>query len=591
MRSSRVGVATVALVGCALSAVSVASQTLDPPGPTMRRAPLLHAVALEDGTLYRNADVASDSILEFRRGHIFEYLGEIVDTFGREWYSVGSGDGWRRTESWYAIPATRLETGSATGLVSVIESLPPPPAVPAVGFATSEAAVAYTVSLQQNIAVGSDWWDRSLEVDANALGRFGRVVGILAYRVPKDVAVELLTMLGSGEPSGPWPRQPAFGRLYVAPRTGLVYRFDGVDWQLLDPPLAMSAMIGLLGNPRLMFDPEAPVEATGRPISCWRLVGGLTPRGGSAGSVAAAPDPPLRLEAAERQETDRRLGYYDLSARAWPTASPATRAPRRVSPENPAGGVVLSDNSRRQAVYLQQVIPAAVTRQLHGREIRARVVARAAGGEGATIATVALEIEAGSVRQSLSAQVGALPTPVELTVAIPQDAETIIVRILPADVSIAVLEGGSTVVDSATVVPAEWPDVLDAAPLLLRRVRAVTYRPAPRYTRAAMVVSERPVEELAVVWRVAQDEPSEQLVRILSGDIEVGMTEQQVRLAWGDPTSVTTGGLARWTWPDRAASFDATGMLVSWSRQPEREPAPASICGLDVGEQAREGRE
>ena len=590
-RPAGAAVVALGLTACALSAAAVASQTIDPPGPTLPRQPHLYAVALEDGTLYRQADVASDAILEFRRGYIFEYLGEIVDTFGRDWYSVGSGDGWRRTESWYAIPATREEVRDVTGRVSVLQSLPAPLAAPAVEFATSEAAAAYNASLKKVIAVGRDWWDQSLEIDVASLGRLGLVVGVGAFLVPPDVAEELVTMLGGAETLGPWPQDPAFGRLYVAPRTRFVYRFDGADWRLMDPPLAMDSFIGLLGNPRLSFDPEAPPEATGPRVSCWRLVGGLSPRGGLAGSVAAAPAPPSSLEAAARPDADRRLGYYNLTGRAWPTAAPSTYAPRRVLPEKLAGGVLLSDTSQRQAVYLEQVIPLVVTRQLRGREVRARVMARAAGGEGAMTATVALEVEAGSVRQSVSAQVGALPTPVELNLVIPEDAETIIVRILPTDVSIAVLEGGSVVIDSATVAPAEWPSTLEAAPLLLRRVRSITYRPAPRYTRAALVVTERTPEELQVIWRQAEGQPFEQLEKILSGEVEVEMTARQVQLAWGEPTSVTAGDLTRWVWPDRTASFDDTGLLLAWSRQPEQERARSSICGRERGESANNRRE
>jgi hypothetical protein len=255
-----------------------------------------------------------------------------------------------------------------------------------------------------------------------------------------------------------------------------------------------------------------------------------------------------------------------------------------VLPEQLDGGVLLSDVSQRQAVYLEQVIPEAITRQLRGRPVRARLMARAKGGEGASTATVALEVAAGSIRQSLSVQVGALPTPVELYLTIPEDAETITVRILPTDVSIAVVEGGSVVIDSATVVPAEWPDRLEAAPLLLRRIRTVTYRPAPRYTRATLVISERTPEELNRIWREAQNQSAQQLERILSGEVEVGMTERQVELAWGDPTSINAGDLSRWVWPDRAASFDDEGVLLAWSRQPEQELARASICGPEPGE-------
>ncbi len=565
---------------CALSAASAASQTLDPPGPRLPRDPQLYAVALEDGTLYRAADVASEEILEFRRGHIFEYLGDATDTFGRDWQSVGNGDGWQRTEKWYAIPASQAEARNSTGPVSVLTSLPAPRRLPREGFATSEAAAAYSASLKQAIEVGGDWWDKAIEVDAGALGQSGRVVGVPARLVPMTVAEEIVELLGGEAALGPWPLEPGFGRLYVAPRTGLVYRFDGDEWRQTTPPLTMDSMIGLLANPKLLFARDVPAEATGRPLSCWRLVGGLNPRGAVAGSVAPAPPPPLRLEASARPDTARYLGYYNLTGRAWPTAPPATLAPRRVLPDRPSGGVLLADTSRRQAAYLEQIIPAEITHQLRGREVRARVMARApVEGSGGGTATVALEVEAGSVRQSLSAQVGGLPTPVTLSLVIPADAETITVRVLPTDVSIAVLEGGSAIIDSVTVVPADWPDTLEAAPLLLRRVRAVTYSPSPRYTRARLVISARPPEELVAIWKEVTRLPDETLEKILSGEIETGMTDRQVRLAWGDPENVTESELNHWTWPDRAASFDDEGRLLAWSRQPERELEPPSICG------------
>jgi len=578
--SQRALVAALAMTTCALGAVSAASQTLDPPGPRLPRDPQLYAIALEAGTLYRAADVASEEVLEFRRGHIFEYLGPTTDTFGRDWHSLGNGDGWLRTEKWYAIPATQEEARNFSGSVSVLTSLPAPRQVPADGFATSEAAAAYSASLKQAIEVGSDWWNEAIEVDAGALGQFGRVVGVPARLVPPAVAEEIVALLGAEAAMGPRPEDPGFGRLYVAPRTGLVYRFDGDEWRQMTPPLAMDSMVGLLANPQLSFTPGAPPEATGKLISCWRLVGGLNPRGGVAGTVAPAPPPPLRLQASARPDTARYLGYYNLTGRAWPTAAPATLAPRRVLPDRLSSGVLLSDTSRRQAAYLEQIIPAAITHQLRGREIRAQLMARAPvdRGGGAT-ATVALEVEAGSVRQSLSAQVGALPTPVTLNLVIPEDAETIIVRVLPTDVSIAVLEGGSAIIDSATVVPAAWPDTLEAAPLLLRRVRTVTYRPSPRYTRAKLVISSRSFDDLRAIWREAVRLPVEKLEKILSGEIEIGMSERQVRLAWGDPENVTKAALTHWAWPDRAASFDDEGRLLAWSRQPERELKPPSICG------------
>ncbi len=582
MRSTRVLAITVAMTTGALCAVTAASQTLDPPGPTLPRDPHLYAVALEDGTLYRNSDVASDEITEFRRGHIFEYLGGTLDTFGRDWHSVGNGDAWLRTERWYSIPATADEALNSVGPVSVLTSLPAPRQVSADGPTNATAAAAYSASLQQAIAVRPGWWDETIEIDADALGQFGRIVGLSASRVPSAVAEDIEKLLGAGGARTSWPQEPGLGRLHVEPRTGMVYRFDGGGWHKTTPPLTMEPMVGLLANPRLSFAPDTPPEATGRLISCWSLVGGLSPRGALAGRIAPAPPSPARLQTSARPDEDRYLGYYNLAEKAWPTAVPATLAPRRVLPAPVSAGVLLEDASRRQAVYLEQVIPAAITRQLRGREVHARLMARAPVDGGGATATVAIELEAGSTREAASAQVGALSTPVTLHLVIPEDAETITVRVLPADVSIAVLEGGSAIIDGVTVVPAEWPDELEAAPLLLRRVHAVAYRPTPRYTRAALVITARSPAELETIWREVADEPDERIEKILSGEVEANMPERHVRLAWGDPDTETEGGLTQWTWADRAASFDEEGRLLAWSRKPEHEPEQLSICAAST---------
>jgi len=569
-------IALVAVV--ALGSTTGLTQALQPPGPVQQREPHLFAVALERGVLHRTPDVGSEAVFEFRRGQVFDYLGESVDTFGRDWHSVGNQEAWVRVEKWYSIPATRDEARALSGTVSVLDVLPPPLSILAT-LATSVAATTQIAAAKHPIPVAVDWWDQAVRVDAGALGEFGRVVGVPARIVPRVVADELVALLGGPETFGPWPEEPAYGRLFVAPRTGLVYRHDGNAWGLTDPPLTMDSTIGLLGNPELMFDLDRPAEAHGLHVSCWPLVGGLNPRGAAAGMVSAASAPPARLTAAERPDTERFLGYYDLTPRAWPSAVPTMQAPRRVLPAYPAKGVTLADNSRRQAVYLEQVVPVAITRQLRGREVQVRLMARASLAAGSASATVAVEIQAGALRQSLSAQVGALATPVTLPFTVPEDADTITVRLLPNDVSIVVTESGTAVIDSATLVLADWPEVLEPAPLLLRRIRTVTYRPAARYTRARVVISDRPRSDLVRIIRSAGDTDDATLEKILSGDIEIDMNERHVQLAWGDPESVADGELTVWGWPDRTASFDGEGRLLAWSRRPEASLVWASLCG------------
>jgi len=545
------------------------------------RETVFYAVALEEGLLFAAPDAAAEEIMEFQRGQIFEYLGEREDTFGRDWSMVTTGEAWRRLERWFATTATPQELRGYRGRVSLLTSLPGPEVPPAVGFLTSEAAADYNARLKQPLQVRADWWDVTRELDADAIDSFGRVVGVPVWQLPAAQADQLVEAFGGLAAMGPFPEDPGFGRLHVSEALGLVLRYDGSAWRLNDPPLSTRPRISLLANPRLRRTPDAPAEPTGPPIACWRLVGGLDPRGNPAGSVGPAPPPPARLQASARPQGDQLRGYYDLTGRAWPIAQPRTLAPRRVMPQRDAGGVVLGDASRRQAVYLEQSLPPRVVEQLRGREVRVQVMARAvAEGEGISTATVALDVEVGSLRQSLSTQVGALPTPVTVTLVVPPDATTLRVRLLPVDLSIAVLEGGRAVFDSVSLAPTDWNVELEAAPLLLRRVRSVTYQPAPRFTRARIVVSERTPEQLAEIWSeiAADDLPEGWLEMILSGEIAAGMTERQVELAWGSPEDRSESSLLRWRWVDRAASFDPDGTLLAWSVQPEREPARQSLC-------------
>ena len=91
MRSpSRFLVVLGTLVGV-MSTTAAAPQSQDPPGPPgpvrgvqERR----YAVAIERGSLHRQADVGSEEIREFRRGAVYEYLGPAADTFGRDRKSV-----------------------------------------------------------------------------------------------------------------------------------------------------------------------------------------------------------------------------------------------------------------------------------------------------------------------------------------------------------------------------------------------------------------------------------------------------------------------------------------------------------------------
>ncbi len=583
MRPSPRRLLALTTLAVVLSASAGSPQASDPPGPVRRSEPHLLAVALERGVLHREADVGSEEVLQFRRGAVFDYLGPSTDTFGRDWSAVGDGDSWVRTEDWYGVAASPAEVRGQAGEIAALTFLPTPEAS-VVTAATTEVATAQISSMRMPIEVEADWWTQSVAIDAAAIGQFGRVLGFPGRVVEEAVADELIQLLGGQEALGPFPETPVYGSVFVAARTGLVFRHDGRAWKLTDPVLTMGDNVGLLANPGLVFDDEAPPEPTGPSIACWRLVGGLGPRGEVVGTVAAAPAPPVRLDSASRPDTERYLGYYDLTPRAWPTVLPSMQAPRRVLPVGVTSGVALADNSRRQAVYLEQTLPSAVTRQLRGRQVRIALRARASLVAGSPTATVGIDVEAGTLREFTSVQVGAMSTPVELLVTVPEDAEEIVVRVLPNDLSIAVTEAASAVIDSATLVPVEWDGTLEPAPLIIRLARAITYEPAPRHTPARVVVTERSYEQVTRIMGRAGDVSDDRLEKILAGDVEVDMTEREVRLAWGDPIETAETGLTVWTWVDRTASFDEEGLLIAWTRQPEPEPIGPSICGVAAAE-------
>jgi hypothetical protein len=573
---------SLASIGAIAGLAAAQTQSPPPPGPVYVPEKPRYVVALEDGQLFAGPDVASREVETFRRGAIFPFVAEQTDAFGYDWTAVELGDSWRRTERWYVVPES---DGGLEGTVSALTSVPAPPELPAVGFATSEAAVAFLALQKVPIAVTEDWFNAVTTIDAASVDRETDVLGLPAWRVDAEIAEELLDYLGGLEALGPFPDDAAAGRLFPDPRSGLWLRYDGRRWGLMSPPLANRETISLAANPQFRLDADAPPEATGGVVACWSLQGGLGPTGLAVGSVAAAPAAPARLAGAARPEGDFLRGYYDLGGRAWPTAVDGMLAPRRIVPPPQQAGVVLDDRSRRAAVYLEQVLSARLVERLRGTEVRVELIARAAPNpQGPATATVALDVEAGSLRQTLNLQVGALPTPLTLNFVVPEDASRLTIRVLPADLSIVVTEQGQAILDSLSLAPASWPARLGAAPLLLQRVRSVTYRASPRYTRATMAVSERTPEELASIWRrIGGAEVSDdRLAMVLAGEVEIGMTQLDVELAWGAAEDIEEGSLTRWHWLDRAASFDPAGLLVGWTRQPERPLPEPSFCDPDA---------
>ncbi len=572
---------TLAAVGSAQTVGSPPADPAAPPAPLTRLREVRYAVALESGRLVDGTGPLSKQRGELTAGDVFLYYGRTTDSFGREWSVVGDPAALARVDRWFAIPAGGYAKGELDGRVSLISGWGAGAPL-AAGLAGGMDATAALLEAQQPIRVGREWWRDTLEVEAAYLPEIGDLAAVRAYWVPAEIASDALSLLGGRELLGPWPDRPGFGRLHIAPRLPLVFRFDGVAWRLDERPLVTAPFLGLLGNQGLVLDLQGPTEDTGPSLTCWDLVGGHDPLGASVGRLETAPASPGTLATAVRPESNRYLGLFDRASSLWPVAAPAITAPRKVEPELPAGGVVLSDQSRRQAVYLEQRLSGPLVQRLRGRDVRFTVWARAQPQGADTVSiTVSIELEAGSMRQVTSGPVGALPTRLEVLATIPADVESIAVRLVPVDLSVAVTEGGSAVFDRAVLAPASWPVLAAPAALYLYRVRATSYSPARRYTRARLTVSERSAAELEAAWLELENGDFDDMARprILGGMLEPGMAEREVRIAWGEPRTRSTGGtLSHWEWDDRSAAFGEDGRLVAWQREAEPLPPVLPVC-------------
>lgn len=570
---------------------------IPPPGGREPIEEPLYAIALEAGALRALPEVTEEELFAFDAGAVFLYLGEATDTFGREWEMVGDPETWSRRQQWYVVAASAEELQDRVGRITLVDGISRPATRPepvseeleldSVELSPLEL---YLASRRQPLTVGLEWWQKTVELAASELGGVGETLAVPAWAVPPHVADDAVSLLGGRDALGPWPQDAGFGALHVGSILPLVFRRGEHDWESLDRLRSKLPVLGFLGNSQLQLDPNLPAEVTGYVLPCWRLAGGLDPRGLAAGRVDVPPPPPARLPAGARREEDRFLGSFDLTTRIWPTATDEPALPRRVVPSALPTGVFLQDMNRRQAVYLEQRLPAAMSRRLRGRELRLEVVARAAPALDGTTSTVTVgfEIEAGELRESGSGAVGALPGTASLVVTIPENADEIIVRLLPTDRSIAVGESGRAIFESATLAPTDWPQALVRAPVMLRRVRVDLYGPTRRYTRAALALSAKPPAELSTVWRTLAGEQLEEDLRrmILAAELDFEMDDRHVLVAWGEPSARYDNGIRRWDWDDRSVTFDPSGRLITWTEQAEPADLPVPRCLLPTNEGA-----
>lgn len=526
----------------------------------------VRAVALEAGTVRAAADATAPVRISFEAGRELVYYGATTDAFGRPWSIVGDPGAWARVRTWLVLPEVFAAGPPRSEPLAFLEGLGAP--------ATADATT------RRPVRVAPGWFDKVRVLSLAEPPQLGEPLGVPAYRVPAAVLQELKELIGGDAALGPWPAEPAAGQLYIPTRVPIVYVYDG-GWRTTSPVRALWPALGLLRNPTLTIDPQGPLEMTGGTLPCWRLAEAIDAAGKAVGRVVPAPAQPATIPAAAAAQGKDALGVIDFTARAWPTATEDLAAPRRVLLDGPVAGVLLEDNSSRRAVYLEQALPEELVRKLWGREVRLDVLARAtSGAEPVTTVPVGIELRTGELSETVSAQVGLRATPLSLTVTVPEGAADLVVRLIPQDRSIAVQERGRVVFERAVLAPADWPAQLTPDSLPLRRVLVVGYTLARGYTREPIAVTRRPAEEIAGAWRGLQEaeRPLELQRRILAGELQIGMTRTDVRLAWGEPDgSADAGGLERWSWSDRSAAF-AGDLLAGWTVQAAPPKATAAPC-------------
>lgn len=572
----------------ALAALLAAGAQAGDPGELFVFGELRHAVLLEDGNFFSMPSSDGEIVAHFPAGTILDYAGEATDDFERTWFLVRHPEKSERRSDVYL---TNLDQHRLAGL-----------GYRAVVLANREPGVAApipppTIAGGPKLPLPSPWWRPVAMLELGHSATFNGVLAITA-RAPEERDLhEAIDLLGGREAIAMWPKDPLPGELFVPAMIPALFQFDGVEWRLARPVRLLGDAISLLGNPTFETDPEQTTLAGGPTLHCWSLIGSLDPAGRPAGSVRVAPravdpSPPVVLLEAGR-------GAAPVTTRVIPptiaTLFPYKMLiPPRVDAYTPSNGIVLQDVHSQQAAYVEQTLRRASTRALRGKSLVLDLVTRNAPGASAA-SSFGIDIEirfsddklpehfSGSFPSSDSAGHVAFPFDV------PMDADTITVRLLVADRSVAREQRGSVIFDRASLRLASWESEPPASSVVLHRITANAFEGAPLYTRARLVVTPRGVEQIEQVWAeiVETEWSKEDKQRILAGEIRHGMGEQQVRLSWGEPSKQTQFGAEgndkRWDYADRYAVF-ADGNIIAFSRASpqsrDQTAAPLMCPGL-----------
>jgi len=554
------------------------------------------AVLLEEALLREGADETLEPRATLPAGTVVGFQARVRDAFGRPWSRIS--DPTTQVQETLRVLAPfgreRLERWDRTAAFLEIPAAPPPgPAAGTPPTAGQGGPVAPATPPPSEA-----WWTRVVFLGPEHLPAFVGARGADAAVVPGPVLDDVLALVGGLSNLGPFPEEPLPGQLFVPAFLPLILRFDGARWVPTEPALLQGPAPGLLGNPDLAPETGSPAGPLGPPIPCWRLIGGRGPEGNVVGTVAVQPATPASPgvpgaagigpgsgpggAGGPAGPSGGPSGGLDLPLqRLWPTAPRSAAVPARLPGPEPVPGIRLRDDTYEQAVQLAQDLHPDLVRRLRGRELVLEVVARAPPRSTGP-AALGIAVLAGDERFQAGQTVGTRSTTASLTFTVPPDAESLSVRLLPLDVSVAIEQQGEVLLETARLRPAGWPSSYRAEVLLLHEVVATVWPDATRYVRAELAVTDRPREEARELWAEIRDRDwdLETVRAVLAGRAVQGMSPGQVLAAWGEPERRVRGADAagldeRWDYADRSAAF-VDGVLLAATVEPERDAAPTS---------------